>query len=80
MGFGYRVYRDYMGIMENKVETTIVYWGLYGDNGKENGKPQRALLLNERISSSVSVTLPLTALQMCVPAVHAVLQHNYPCT
>ena len=23
--------------MENKMETTIVYWGLYGDNGKENG-------------------------------------------
>ena len=27
----------YIGIMENKMETTIVYWGLYGDNGKENG-------------------------------------------
>ena len=26
-----------MGIMEKKMETTIVYWGLYGDNGKENG-------------------------------------------
>ena len=25
------------GIMEQKMETTIVYWGLYGDNGKENG-------------------------------------------
>ena len=25
------------GIMEKKMETTIVYWGLYGDNGKENG-------------------------------------------
>ena len=23
--------------MENQMETTIVYWGLYGDNGKENG-------------------------------------------
>ena len=22
------------GIMENKMETTIVYWGLYWDNGK----------------------------------------------
>ena len=26
-----------MGIMEKKMETTIVYWGVYGDNGKENG-------------------------------------------
>ena len=26
-----------IGIMENEMETTIVYWGLYGDNGKENG-------------------------------------------
>ena len=29
-----------MGIMEKKMETTVVYWGymgLYGDNGKENG-------------------------------------------
>ena len=23
--------------MENIMETTIVHWGLYGDNGKENG-------------------------------------------
>ena len=23
--------------MEKKMETTIVYWGLYWDNGKENG-------------------------------------------
>ena len=26
-----------MGIMEKKMDTTIVYWGFYGDNGKENG-------------------------------------------
>ena len=26
-----------MGIMENKMETTIVYRGLYGITGKENG-------------------------------------------
>ena len=30
-----------MGIMEKKMEkkmeTAIVFWGLYGDNGKENG-------------------------------------------
>ena len=26
----------YMGIMENKMETTIVYWGVDGDNG--NGR------------------------------------------
>ena len=26
-----------MGIMEKKMDTTIVYWGLYGENGKENG-------------------------------------------
>ena len=26
-----------IGIMEKKMETTIVYWGLYGINGKENG-------------------------------------------
>ena len=26
-----------MGIMENKMETTIVYWGYIRDNGKENG-------------------------------------------
>ena len=29
------VYRDYMGIMEKKMETTIVFF--YRDNGKENG-------------------------------------------
>ena len=27
----------YIGIMEKKMETTSIYWGLYGDNGKENG-------------------------------------------
>ena len=27
----------YIGIMEKKMETTIVYRGLYRDNGKENG-------------------------------------------
>ena len=26
-----------MGLMEKNMETTIVHWGLYGDNGKENG-------------------------------------------
>ena len=26
-----------IGIMEKKMETTIAYWGLYRDNGKENG-------------------------------------------
>ena len=31
------LYGVYMGIMEKKMETTIVYWGLYEDNGKENG-------------------------------------------
>ena len=25
------------GIMEKQMETTMVYWGLYRDNGKENG-------------------------------------------
>ena len=25
------------GIMEKKMETTLVYWGVYIDNGKENG-------------------------------------------
>ena len=25
----------YIGIMENEMETTVVYWGLYRDNGKE---------------------------------------------
>ena len=23
--------------MENRMETTIVYWGYIGDNGKQNG-------------------------------------------
>ena len=27
-------YREVIGIMENKMETTIVYRGLYRDNGK----------------------------------------------
>ena len=27
----------YIGIMEKKMETTIVYWGYIKDNGKENG-------------------------------------------
>ena len=28
---------DNMGIMEKKMETTIIQWGYIGDNGKENG-------------------------------------------
>ena len=31
------VFRGYMGIMEKKMETTILLQGLYRDNGKENG-------------------------------------------
>ena len=35
------VYWGYIGIMEKKMETTIVYrglyWGYIWDNGKENG-------------------------------------------
>ena len=26
--------------MEMKMETTVVFWGLYGDKGKENGNYQ----------------------------------------
>ena len=26
-----------LGIMEKKMETTIVYWGYSGNSGKENG-------------------------------------------
>ena len=37
LGFWVQDIRDYVGIMENDMETTIVYWGLYGDNGTENG-------------------------------------------
>ena len=37
VGWSFAIYGDYIGIMENKMETTIVYWGLHGDNGKENG-------------------------------------------
>ena len=36
-GFGDRGYWGYIGIMENEMETTIVYWGYIWDNGKENG-------------------------------------------
>ena len=36
MNMGY-IYMGYMGIMEKNMETTIVYWGCLGDNGKENG-------------------------------------------
>ena len=32
-----------MGIMEKKMETTIVYWGYSGNNGKENGNYYRVL-------------------------------------
>ena len=31
------IFGGYIGVMENKMETTIVYWGLYWGNGKENG-------------------------------------------
>ena len=31
------VYRGYNGIMEKKMETAVVYRGLYRDDGKENG-------------------------------------------
>ena len=27
----------YLGIIENNMETTMVCWGLYRDNGKSNG-------------------------------------------
>ena len=29
--------RVYVMTMEKKMERTMVYWGIYGDNGKENG-------------------------------------------
>ena len=29
-GLGFRVYWGYIGIMENKMETTIAYWGYTG--------------------------------------------------
>ena len=29
-GLGFRVHWGYLGIMENKMETTIVYWGYSG--------------------------------------------------
>ena len=29
--------KDHIGIMAKKMETTIVYWGLYWENGKANG-------------------------------------------
>ena len=35
-----RELKGYIGIMEKKMETTIVYWvyiGVYWDSGKENG-------------------------------------------
>ena len=31
------VYWDYIGILEKKMEPTIVYWGHNRDSGKENG-------------------------------------------
>ena len=31
------LYWGNIGLMENKMEATMVYWGLYGDDGKENG-------------------------------------------
>ena len=34
----------WIGIMENKMETTIVYWGLCGINGKENGNHYSILI------------------------------------
>ena len=33
----HKVYWGNIGIMENQMETTIVSWGVYRDNGKENG-------------------------------------------
>ena len=30
-------YSGYIGIMEKRMETTIVYWGYIGDNGEEHG-------------------------------------------
>ena len=31
------IHYGYIGIMDKKMETTIVYWGYIGTNGKENG-------------------------------------------
>ena len=39
--------RGYIGITENKMETIIVYWGLYRDNGKEHGNYYSILGLHE---------------------------------
>ena len=33
----FNIYWGFIGIMEKKMETTIVYWGYSGDNGEENG-------------------------------------------
>ena len=32
----YCILEGYIGIMEKKMEPTVVYWGVYWDNGKEN--------------------------------------------
>ena len=37
--------QDNIGIMEKKMKTTIVYWGIYGDNGTENGNYYHGLYL-----------------------------------
>ena len=41
------IYWGNTGIMENQMETTIVYWGVYRDNGKENGSYHTVRLIRE---------------------------------
>ena len=41
--------RVYTGIMENKMETTIICWGLYRDNGKENGNYCSILVVSSNL-------------------------------
>ena len=40
------VYWGHIGILEKKMETTILYYvGLYGDNGKEHGNYYNGLYM-----------------------------------
>ena len=39
------------GIMEKKMETIIVYWGFFGDNGKEHGNLKNEPLLKVKANT-----------------------------
>ena len=51
------IYKDYIGGMENEVETTIVNWGYIRENGKQNGNYYSILGLYRENGKEMETTI-----------------------